>query len=302
MKKILIIGSKGFIGSHAMDHFSANAAYDCYGCDVVTDHGARNYFTIDAGISDFDEIFEAHRFDVCINCSGAASVPDSLKHPLRDFNLNVFNVVKVLDSIRRHSGSCRFINLSSAAVYGNPESLPVNENAARKPMSPYGYHKLMAEDICKEYAGHFGLHTCSLRIFSAYGPGLKKQLLWDIFQKTLAGKEVLLFGTGKETRDFIYVSDIIRSLELVVGQGVFEGAVYNIANGQEVSVQELASVLLAKIGFNGTLGFNGEQREGDPTRWSADIAKIKQLGYAPAVSLDAGIDRYVQWLREEKLL
>ncbi|HAT66577.1 MAG TPA: dTDP-glucose 4,6-dehydratase, partial [Flavobacteriaceae bacterium] len=146
---ILIIGSKGFIGSHCVRHFAME--HDVWECDVVTDYNNDQYFLIDATNASFDEVFASQAYDVCINCSGAASVPDSIKNPQRDFMLNVTNVFKQLDAIRKHQPRCKYINLSSAAVYGNPKSLPIAENHQLQPISPYGNHKKMAEEVCKDF-------------------------------------------------------------------------------------------------------------------------------------------------------
>jgi len=234
--KILIIGSKGFIGSHTYKYFQEKYP-ETYGADVVTDYVDKNYFLLDSTNSDFNEIFESQQFDYCVNCSGAASVPESLKNTLRDFNLNAHNVLKIADSIKKYNPDCRIINLSSAAVYGNPKSLPIKENHPAAPVSPYGYHKKFAEDILEEYYKLFSIQSCSLRIFSAYGEGLQKQLLWDIFTKSKTQENITLFGTGKETRDFIYVQDIIQCLDLLINQGSFRSDVYNIANGEQISIK-----------------------------------------------------------------
>ena len=204
--KILVIGSKGFIGSHCVDYFSQN--HEVWGCDVVLDYNTPCYISIDSVDSDFLEIFQSHYFDVCINCSGAANVPFSLEKPFNDFKLNTLNVFKLLEAIRLHAPECKFITMSSAAVYGNPEALPIVENKKRMPVSPYGFHKVMAEMICEEYSRFWGVKTCCLRIFSAYGPRLKKQLFWDLYHKIKDQEEPTLWGTGRESRDFIYISDI----------------------------------------------------------------------------------------------
>jgi dTDP-glucose 4,6-dehydratase/UDP-glucose 4-epimerase len=298
MKKILIIGSKGFIGSHAVDYFSSSNKYQCWGADVVTDYVNNNYFLIDGSNSNFNELFEQHKFDVCINCSGAASVPDSLKHPLRDFYLNVTNVAKLLEAIKHYNHTCKFINLSSAAVYGNPVQLPIKEEDVCRPVSPYGQHKLMAEQLCGEYHQYFGLQTCLLRIFSAYGPGLQKQLLWDIFLKTKQGNTVNLFGTGNETRDFIYVEDIVMAMECIITEGAFNASVYNIAGGEEISIKQIADELLHTLHYKGTIIFSGEERKGDPVNWKADITKLASLGFKHDYTLTKGIKKYVQWLKE----
>jgi UDP-glucose 4-epimerase len=301
MTKILVIGSKGFVGQHVYQHFSQVKKYECSGCDVVVDYVDERYYQIDATSSDFNEIFESTAFDICINCSGAASVPDSLKHPLRDFTLNTFNVAKILEAIRRHAPSCKFINLSSAAVYGNPTTLPIAETHSAFPISPYGIHKRLAEEICQEYFNYFKVQCCSLRIFSAFGPGLKKQLLWDIFQKTHSANTITLFGTGKETRDFIYIADIIQAIEVVIANGSFSATKYNVASGKETSTKEIVEYLLETLHYKGTVSFSGEERKGDPTNWVADITKLKNIGFTPRFSVAEGVKNYVQWLREEKL-
>lgn len=301
--KILIIGAKGFIGSHAFHYFSKQKDIICWGCDVVVDYVEKQYIVLDATNSDFNEIFEETSFDFCINCSGAASVPDSLQHPLRDFTLNTLNVVKILEAIRKNAPNCRFINLSSAAVYGNPIHLPVSENDAVNPVSPYGRHKWYAEEVCKEYYVHFGIACASLRIFSAYGPGLKKQLLWDIVQKTKDSSGAInLFGTGEETRDFIYVEDIVSLIHIIMLKSEFTASVYNIANGQQIAIKDLAFMLLQNLDFQGKAVFSGDVRKGDPVNWQADISVIKDLGYVPKYTIEDGINNYVQWIKETELL
>ena len=124
MKTFLIIGVKGFTRIEVVDYLVQKGKV-VYGADVVVDYGVSNYYQIDATNSDYSYIFSRKQFDICINCSGAASVPDSLNNPMRDYLLNSVNVFKILDSVRKYNPNCRVINLSSAAVYGNPESLPV---------------------------------------------------------------------------------------------------------------------------------------------------------------------------------
>lgn len=299
---LLIIGSKGFLGTYIFSHFTADKSNRVFGCDVVTDYSNPDYFTIDASNANYQEIFEKVAVDVCINCSGAASVPDSLDHPYRDFLLNTSNVAALLAAIKKSNASCRFLNLSSAAVYGNPASLPIIESASLHSLSPYGIHKLMAEELCREYHDFFDIQTCSVRIFSAYGKGLKKQLFWDLSQKIKNANELQLFGTGAESRDFIHATDIARSIELIINKGEFNGKCYNVANGTEITISNAARELMKCLGWNGKLKFNGHNRPGDPLNWKADISKIISLGYEQTVSIEKGLNDYAVWLREEKLV
>ncbi len=294
--KILVIGSKGFIGSHCVDYFSQE--HEVWGCDVLLDYNTPNYISIDAVDSDFLGIFEQRQYDVCINCSGAASVPFSLEKPFNDFKLNTLNVFKLLEAIRKHAPQCKFITMSSAAVYGNPESLPIMENQKIMPVSPYGYHKVMAEMICEEYSKYWNIQTCCLRIFSAYGPRLKKQLFWDLYHKIIKDEQPCLWGTGHESRDFIYISDIIRIIDLSIQKSTFKGEVVNVANGQQIEIAEVAETVRKIIGTDKAIRFNQASRKGDPINWEADISIIKSWGYTPKVKLEEGVRSYIDWVRK----
>lgn len=294
--KILVIGSKGFIGSHCVDYFSQR--HEVWGCDVVLDYNTPNYISIDAVDSDFLGIFEQRQYDVCINCSGAANVPFSLEKPFNDFKLNTLNVFKLLEAIRKHAPHCKFITMSSAAVYGNPESLPIRESQQIMPVSPYGYHKVMAEMICEEYSKYWNIQTCCLRIFSAYGPRLKKQIFWDLYHKIIRDDQPCLWGTGHESRDFIYISDIIRIIDLTIQHSSFNGEVVNVANGKQIEIQEVAETVRKLIGTDKTISFNQASRKGDPINWEADISIIRQWGYEPCVELEDGVRSYIEWVRK----
>jgi dTDP-glucose 4,6-dehydratase/UDP-glucose 4-epimerase len=290
--KVVVIGSEGFIGKH-LHQYMRDQGHEVWGADVVTkyvDH--EHYFLVDASNSDFTSVFAYTQYDLCVNCSGAASVPASLENPMRDYLLNTVNVFKLLEAIRSHQKQCRFINLSSAAVYGNPEQLPVGESASPEPLSPYGIHKLQAEEICREFYDFHKLPTCSLRIFSVYGPGLQKQLFWDLLQKALSGKDISLFGTGMESRDFIYISDLVRVIELVYRQSAFEADIINVANGMEIFIRDAVSVFFNLFDKEIRYTFSGDSRKGDPVNWKADISKLRSLGYEPMVDMSTGLEAY----------
>lgn len=292
--KILVIGAKGFIGSYVVEYFQQNHN-EVWQCDVVTDYTTDRYIQIDAGNSDFKLVFEQYQFDVCVNCSGAASVPDSIIHPYRDFLLNTANVMAMLDAIRLYAPNCRFINMSSAAVYGNPKCLPVTEDQQIAPMSPYGQHKAMAENILRYFSAEYGLKTCSLRIFSAFGVGLRKQIFWDMNSKMTGSSEAVFWGKGDESRDFIHACDIAKVVGLCVQNADFNGEAINVANGVQTTVREAVALFARLKNYKGKVIFNGKVREGDPRYWEADIRVIKSWGYYPAVSLEQGLKEYILW-------
>lgn len=295
---ILIIGSKGFIGSHCMAILSVGN-HLC-GCDVVNDYVSDNYYQIDATNADYKEIFKAQQFDVCINCSGAASVPDSFKNPLKDFSLNTFNVVKILDAIKELQPACKFINLSSAAVYGNPTELPIAESMPLLPLSPYGQHKKYAEEIVTEYAQYFNLQTCSLRLFSVYGPGLCKQLFWDVHTKIMKSDHIELWGTGDESRDFIYVEDLINAISCVIENAKFNGECINVSDGIETTIKNVVELFQQEHFKTFTFSFDGQQSPGYPVNWRADVTEIQEMGYKPVIDLKLGLRKYIAWLQKEK--
>ena len=296
--KILIIGSEGFIGGHARASFSKT--HEVWGADVLKTDKKEKYHQLELQNTDFDYIFEHQKFDVCINASGNGSVPISLNRPVFDFELNVTNTIKILDAIRIHNPECKFINMSSAAVYGNPAILPIKESVDLKPLSPYGWHKLYSEQICKEYYYLYNLQTINLRLFSVYGEYLRKQLFWDTYQKCLRSNEVELFGSGNETRDFIYIQDLLNAILCIIEKGLFNGEAVNIASGVQTTIAEATKIFCQAINPEIVVKFNKIVKPGDPLNWLADIEVLKSFGYVQKVDIVDGLFNTVKWLQENK--
>jgi len=299
--KVLIIGSRGFIGSSAVDYFKKKG-YETWGCGISEFSDEPYYFQVERFYPDYNNIFKLEKFDLCINASGAPGVSFSMEHPHDDFRMNVSNAYALLNAIRIYNPTCKFINLSSAAVYGNPVCLPIKETDQLNPLSPYGYHKMMAEQLVEEFHKVFQLRTCSFRIFSAYGPGLKKQLFWDIYQKSLKSidNSIQLFGTGDETRDFVYIDDVLNAVFAVWQEDKFDGDVFNLASGKETTIREVATLFLGELDSAIKLTFNNIQKPGDPLYWRADISKLKKINFKTATSLKEGLNLYSQWIQQEK--
>lgn len=296
-RKILIIGSAGFIGSHLVNFF-ANNGFEVIKADILPGK-EQNYHQVNKDNPDFHSIFKSCRPDFCLNCSGAASVPFSFEQPLLDFKLNVHNVVKMLDAIKQCCPECRFVNFSSAAVYGNPKSIPINETFEKQPISPYGYHKSMVEDVLNEYHQYFKLKTCTLRLFSAYGDGLKKQIMFDLYNKFTKNEKVELFGTGKETRDYIHIDDICHVVKLIMNKSDFNNDIINVANGVEVELNTIANIYRDYLKSDKEIVYSGNVRNGDPSRWQADISKLRSWGYVQTKTLNEGIKDYIEWVKKE---
>lgn len=292
--KLLIIGSEGFIGSNAVNYFT-QLGHQVFCADIVIKEQA-NYIAINPEFADFARLFYNQHYDVCINASGAANVQFSFKYAALDYTLNVSNVFHLLEAIRQFNPTCRFINFSSAAVYGNPQVLPITEDAPLNPLSPYGWHKVQSEQVCLEFYTFYKIPTLSLRVFSAYGPGLKKQLFWDLYQKAQTTGSVAIYGTGNESRDFIYIDDLLNVVNLSIESAKFNGSVINVANGSELFIKDVVSVYFKMLKKD--YHFTGEAKDGDPINWVANIDIIKRLGYIPKTEMIDGLRNYITWLEK----
>lgn len=299
--KILILGCQGFIGAH-LAVFLSKKGFTVAGCDLQeTPVNQYIYYKISILSPDFESLFVNHAFDVCINASGSGNVGYSVSLPLSDFEANTHAVAKVLDTIRKFQPTCKYIHISSAAVYGNPISLPVKESAAMAPLSPYGYHKWMSEILCQEFHRLYQLPVCIVRPFSVYGENLKKQLLWDICTRLQTHTEITLSGTGQESRDFIHISDLLQLIDTLIGKGSFSGEVYNAASGRETSIYQVAKWFESYFAGTKKINFSGDVRKGDPLNWRADVTKVEALGYSPTVTLEAGIYDYIRWFEKSSI-
>lgn len=301
MKKVLVTGAKGFIGSCISKYFK-DEGYDVAGWDIAAD---------DIGGIQIDEVnmlkFELVKLkldevnpNIIIHCAGSADVGKSVKYPNIDFENNVIATHNLFFAMQECGMSAtKIIFLSSAAVYGNPSELPIREDAAMNPLSPYALHKEMGERICKYFVSNYGFDIKILRIFSAYGVGLKKQIFWDMEQKIKNTKKLEMFGTGNESRDFINIEDLIRAVYIIAVTAPKTEMLFNVANGEEVYIKDIVTYFANSYGVDSTrISFNGMAREGDPLNWRADISKLEMLGYKPKVNIEEGIARYVKWIKK----
>ncbi len=237
------------------------------------------------------------RPELIMHCAGTASVGGSFVDPVRDFADTVVITEHLLASIATHSPTTRVVLLSSAAVLGEPAEQPASETTSTGPISPYGFHKLMCETLCAEYFSLWGVPTVVARPFSVYGPGLRRQLLWDVYQKWLTSDTIQLDGDGEETRDFVYIDDLVRALLTIAEQSAFRAECIHIGTGEAVTVRSMATALMAALGTPKPIHFSGHRRVGDPRRWQADNRRLQALGMHTWTPVDAGVRQYAEWVR-----
>ncbi|NLD99792.1 MAG: NAD-dependent epimerase/dehydratase family protein, partial [Fibrobacter sp.] len=128
-----------------------------------------------------------------------------------------------------------------------------------------------------------------------YGPGLKKQLFWDLLKKIKKGVPFSLYGTGNESRDFIFIYDLVRAIEIIARHSTFDAEIINVANGEEIYISDVVSLFSGFFDPGVRYFFNGETREGDPVNWLADISKLLSYGYRPSFSMNSGLKQYHDW-------
>lgn len=297
--KILIIGSEGFIGSHCITYFLQKGAY-VTGVDLLVKPRGFGYTYLPHTVGNgFANLFKGGVYDACLNAFGNGSVPISISDPSFDFTANCSELLALLEAIRIYNSACKVIHLSSAAVYGSPNKLPVTEDSELKPMSPYGWHKMLSEQICKEYVKLYGLSISIVRPFSVYGPGLRKQLLWDIFKLSKKSSIIELWGTGNESRDFIFISDLMQAFDLLLARAPMKGELYNLASGIEISIRNIATSFCQLLKNEVNITFNGSERVGDPLNWKADMTKLMKLGFKQKICLEDGLKQTVKWIQNQ---
>ena len=231
-----------------------------------------------------------------VHCAGGASVGASIDNAGRDFDRTVKTTSEVLEFIRVHSPATRLVYLSSAAVYGEVATIPINEAAALNPVSPYGHHKLMSEMLCKMYARQYGLSIAIVRPFSIFGAGLRKQLLWDACQKVSAGRNDF-FGTGQEVRDWLHVDDLARLVCTAAAHASPDCPTVNAGQGEGVANRTLLSWLCDRLGSAEAPCFNTSPKSGDPSAYVADIGRALSWHWRPSVSWRDGVSDYVEWYK-----
>lgn len=296
MKRVLITGANGFIGTKIYERFEEKG-YEVMGWDIVANDATKKIkcFNMACAEDVYQEINE-YRPDIVIHCAGSADVGRSVQNPDTDYVGNVTLTHNILFGLHRAAlDHVRFVFLSSAAVYGNPASLPITEEMALNPLSPYAVHKVMCESLCTYFAKNYGMDVKIARIFSAYGKGLMKQIFWDMYKKAKQTGELRMFGTGNEMRDYIHVDDVIHSLYLLATSSSNE-IVYNVANGEGVSIRAATEMFANCVQIpTEKISFNGVVREGDPLKMIADISKMINIGYKKTRDMQEALQAYIEW-------
>lgn len=298
MKKVLITGAHGFLGRYTAKKLKDEGHYIIGMGHGKWDRDEYNLWGIDEWFETtitFEALLNINKqFDTIIHCGGSGSVGFSLANPYEDFQKSVQSTLSLLEFIRLQSPGSVFIYPSSPAIQGNLGDVKIKEDMQSTPVSPYGIHKKIAEDLCKSYHNNYGINIGIIRFFSVYGEGLQKQLLWDACKKIYANTEVTFFGTGYETRDWIHVDDAAALIE-TFSRELSGFKVINGGTGVRTEIKEVVTLLASHFNKKLDIKFNGETKEGDPVNFWADTSGAFALNWQPTVTYENGLKRYVDY-------
>ena len=309
--KVLITGARGFIGRHAALTFAARGdtvAGLGHGAWTEAEHlaaGLALWRNGEVSHANLDAVAAAlGPPDAVVHLAGGSAVGPSFAQPAEDLHRSVSAAAALAEWARMRAPGSALVMASSAAVYGAGHEGPISEACPSTPFSPYGYHKRMAELLLQSYAHNFGLRVAVVRFFSVYGPGLRKQLLWDACTKLLAAPPALaLGGTGHELRDWLHVADASRLLAAAVDAASDACPLLNGGTGVGTAVRDIATTLASHWGVPQLpVGFSGQSRAGDPHSLVADVRAMAALGGLPQVAWRDGLAEYVAWFKAQASL
>jgi UDP-glucose 4-epimerase len=301
---VWISGAHGFIGRHlarelaGQGHRVWGLGHGLWAEADAREWGVTQWLNGDIQATNLQSLVRLQQDppQVIFHLAGGSSVGSALAQPHEDFFRTVGTTAHLLDWVRLESPSTHVIAVSSAAVYGAANRGPLSEQTPCQPCSPYGHHKLMMEQICRSYADSYGIRSTVVRLFSVYGPGLKKQLLWDLCTRLSAATgSIQLGGTGDEQRDWTDVHDVVRALIFLMESSARDIAVINAGSGIGTSIRRVAEHVVSAWPAARSITFSGQARPGDPFSLVADSQQLASRGFQWTVPVERGISDYVAW-------
>ncbi|UOE93819.1 GDP-mannose 4,6-dehydratase [Alkalihalobacillus sp. LMS39] len=308
MGKVLVTGGAGFIGSHVVDHL-VNQGKEVIIVDnlstgkleYVNQSELVSFYEVDITEKEkLEDVFFTHQgIASIIHLAAQSKVGPSVENPILDATINIDGTIHVLEFARKY-GIQTFIYASSAAVYGPVETLPIKEEEKLQPLSPYGVSKLAAEEYIKAYGRLYGFDVFALRFANVYGPrqsvATEAGVITIFIDQLLADKQVVVYGDGEQTRDFVYVEDVAKAvLRCLLYDGKLDEMVFNVSTNTETSVASLLQIICNEIGVTYTPQFE-EERPGDIKESYLANDKLKSsLGWKPTVSLEQGLEKTIEW-------
>lgn len=302
---VLVTGGAGFIGSHVVEALLARGdtvtVVDNFSTGKMENlpKGHKNLAVHNNDVININTVMKASRPDAVVHLASPTSVQESMQNPQKYHEQITIATEKVLKWALK-AGIRKVTITSSAAVYGNTENLPVKESEPTMPLSPYAKSKLEAEKLAGSYAQNHKMNTVVLRLFNVYGPGQDPNspysgVISKFFKAAKDNQPPTIFGNGKQTRDFVFVHDVVSAILAGVDKQTEPGITVNIGSGKETTINDLANAVI-RLCNKDLKPVHEQARQGDVLRSCADITLAKKhLGFEPEFSLEEGLKKTLEW-------
>lgn len=315
---VLVTGGSGFIGSHIVEGLLRNDkqvivldSLDPYydldlkqrnrnQCRVLSDD---NFTFIEGSITNsslVSDIIKENGVTTIYHQAAKAGVRPSVKQPMAYEKNNVEGILNILEVAEKH-GVNRLIHASSSSVYGVPEYLPYDEDHPNRPKSPYAVTKLSSEHYCNVFHELHDISTVNLRYFTVYGPRMRPNMAISNFvSRCLNGNPPIIYGDGKQTRDFTYIDDIVEANLSLLDSKAADGETMNVGSSDNISIRKLAEYVVEETGADVDI-VHEEAKDADSRHTHADITKANDLiGYEPNHDIRKGVSEFINWYKANR--
>ncbi len=297
---ILITGSQGFIASNLALKLNKNK-HNIYGIGrgkskkyQFNDSGYKKNIQGDINPKNLKKI-EKINFNLIIHCAGKVIGLE----PTDDFVRNVFTMHYICNFASTQKFKPKIIFLSTVAVYGNAKVTKLNEKTKINPISNYALNKLLCEKILKFYQHKYKKGVCVLRVGSVFGPGLKRQFIYDACRKISEGTRIF-FGTGYEKRDWLYIDDLISLINKIALKKDNSYEVFNVGCGKGIMISNVINEICQLMKINIDPTFNKKGVDQNPKILISNIKKLKKFNWKPLIDFNSGLKKYVTWFLNER--
>ncbi len=303
--KILVTGGAGFIGSHLVDRLIQEGNQVVVVDNLSTGkrrqvHRQAKFYKVDIQSKRLDRIIRNERPLILVHLAAQMNVRHSTEDPAFDAEVNILGTVNVLECAVRNGVRKVSFASSGGAVYGEQEIFPAAESHKTDPLSPYGISKLAGEKYLAFFANNTGLRVVALRFANVYGPRQDSEgeagVVAIFSKKMLTGEQPIINGTGKQTRDFIFVDDVVEAILVTLGEQI-QGT-FNVGTGQETSINECYAIIKG-LTQSACKDLYGAAKKGEQFRSVLDVNRLKTtFGWDPQVTLEEGLERTIQFFQD----
>jgi len=303
--KVLVTGGAGFIGSHLVDRL-VQEGHEVIVVDNLSTGKRRNlnrgarFYKVDIQSWRLERVFRNERPNVVMHLAAQMDVRKSVEDPMFDAQVNILGTLNILQQTVKHGVRKVVFSSSGGAIYGEQDTYPAPETHATKPLSPYGLSKLCGEQYLSYFQRVGGLQVVNLRYANVYGPRQDPEgeagVVAIFVQKLLNNEQAVINGNGRQTRDFVFVEDVVEANLAMMGQET--DGTYNVGTGVETSINDLFRILVQHTGSN-CKEVHGPAKKGEQARSVIDASKLRhELSWEPKMTLSDGLKRTVEYFRE----